>query len=349
MLDFKRADLQDFSVHYVGNKGNGEEISLSNKPFKFKDEFVKDTLFNYFLTPFKNDIYYQFRKGDVIKIFDVHAYAKEIFEDKKMFFKNSVKIAQHLFDQSNHPKIKGGELYLAYFRDCMVDGELCDAIGIFKSENKETYLKVYEEAGDFEIETENGININKLDKGCLIYNTDRDSGYKVSLLDNSTRVAEVATYWMEDFLNLKLREDNYYHTQHLINSCKGFCDEVLTEDNNVSKLDQQILLNRSVNFLREKDNFKMKEFQNEVLAQPELIEAYKDFRKQYNKENQVKPIDDFQVSATAVNQNKKYMRSILKLDKNFHIYVHSRHDYIQKGYDEDMGMHFYKLYFSKEE
>lgn len=29
------------------------------------------------------------------------------------------------------------------FRNCVVDGELVDAIGIFKSENKETFLKVF--------------------------------------------------------------------------------------------------------------------------------------------------------------------------------------------------------------
>ena len=87
------------------------------------------------------------------------------------------------------------------------------------------------------------------------------------------------------------------------------------------------------------------------MAQPELIDAFKDYRKNYIEENHLdsKENNNFEISQTAVKKNQKFMRSILKLDKNFHIYVHSRHDYIQKGFDEDMGMHFYKLFFSKEE
>jgi len=42
------------------------------------------------------------------------------------------------------------------------------------------------------------------------------------------------------------------------------------------------------------------------------------------------------------------MKSVVKLDKNFHIYVHGRHDYIERGYDEAKGMKYYKLYFTNE-
>ncbi|WP_317169152.1 hypothetical protein [Mucilaginibacter humi] len=46
---------------------------------------------------------------------------------------------------ANHPNIKSGELYVAYFKDVQIEGNLLEAVGIFKSENKETYLKVYPE------------------------------------------------------------------------------------------------------------------------------------------------------------------------------------------------------------
>ena len=66
MIEFKRAELDTLSVHYVGNKGNGEESAFSNHPFKFNEDFVKETLMGFFLTPFKTDIYYQFSKiGDL--------------------------------------------------------------------------------------------------------------------------------------------------------------------------------------------------------------------------------------------------------------------------------------------
>lgn len=349
MIEFKRSELTSFAVHYVGNKGNGEEVSFSKEQFKFKEEFVKETLLNFFLTPFKTDIYYHFAKSDAIKIHDVHSFVAETFDDQKSFFENSKKIAQKLYDQSNHPKIKGGEFYVAYLRECVVDGELCDAIGIFKSENKETYLKVYQHMDEFEIETENGININKLDKGCLIFNTEKENGYKISIVDNSHRIAEAALYWLEDFLNVKMREDNFYHTQQLLDTCKGFCEEVLSPENNVEKTDKMMMMNRSLNYFKERDKFNQKDFEQEVMIQPELVEAFKDYKTQYNSDRQLTDVEDFDISQTAVKKNAKFLKSVIKLDKNFHVYVHGRHDYIKKGFDDEKGLNFYTLYYSKEE
>ena len=349
MIEFKRAELDSLAVHYIGNKGNGEEASFSKQLFKCKEEFVKETLVNFFLTPFKTDIYYQFGRADAIKIHDVHSFVSEVFNDTSLFFQHSIKIAQKLYDQSNHPKIKGGEFYMAYIKDCMVDGELCDAIGIFKSENKETYLKVYQHLDEFEIETENGININKLDKGCLIFNTEREKGFKISIVDNSHRIAEAALYWTEDFLNIKMREDNFYHTQQMLNTCKSFCEEVLSEENNVERTDQMLMMNRSLNYFKERDKFNIKDFENEVMVQPELVSAFKEHREHYNSENHVNAIEDFEISPTAVKKNQKHMKSVIKLDKNFHVYVHGRHDYIKKGFDDEKGMNFYTLYYNKEE
>jgi hypothetical protein len=349
MIEYKRAELDSLAVHYIGNKGNGEEASFSKQLFKCKEEFVKETLVNFFLTPFKTDIYYQFGKSDAIKINDVHSYVSEVFDNRELFFNHSLKIAQHLYDQSNHPKLKGGEFYMAYFKDLTVDGELCDAIGIFKSENKETYLKVFQHLDEFEIETENGININKLDKGCLIFNTEREQGYKISVVDNSHRIAEAALYWTEDFLNLKMREERFYHTQQMLNTATSFCKEVLTEENNVERPDQMLVMNRSLNYFKEKDKFNIKEFENEVMAAPELVSAFREYKEQYNADNHLNDIEEFDISQTAVKKNQKFLKSVVKLDKNFHIYVHGRHDFIKKGFDDEKGMNFYTLYYNKEE
>ena len=42
------------------------------------------------------------------------------------------------------------------------------------------------------------------------------------------------------------------------------------------------------------------------------------------------------------------MMTFLKLDKNFHIYIHGNRELIEKGYDEARGEHFYKIYFKEE-
>lgn len=43
------------------------------------------------------------------------------------------------------------------------------------------------------------------------------------------------------------------------------------------------------------------------------------------------------------------LKSVIKLDKNFHIYVHGRRDLIERGFDEEKGKKYYKVYFDEED
>ena len=40
-------------------------------------------------------------------------------------------------------------------------------------------------------------------------------------------------------------------------------------------------------------------------------------------------------------------KGVLKLDKNFHIYIHGNRELIEQGIDKD-GRKFYKIYFERE-
>lgn len=348
MIDFVRAELTDFTTHYVGNKGLGEELTLSQKQIQISDDFLKDTVIRYLTSPFKTDIYYQFKTKNEMHYHDVHSYVRDLFANRKDFLTYSNNFAEHLYNQSMHPKIKGGEFYVCYFRDCNVDGVICDAVGIFKTENKDTYLKVFSHNDNLDIECDNGINTKKLDKGCLIFNTEAEKGYKISVIDNNNKIADCAYYWVEDFLNVKLKENGYFHTSNFIDTCKGFCEEVLIESNNVSKEDQMMMLNKSTSFFKEHTNFDIKEFEKEVFPQKELKKSFEEYRKVYNDKMDLTAIDDFEISPTAVKKNQKFMKSVVKLDNNFHLYIHGRHELVEKGYDEEKGMKFYKVYFVNE-
>jgi hypothetical protein len=39
---------------------------------------------------------------------------------------------------------------------------------------------------------------------------------------------------------------------------------------------------------------------------------------------------------------------VIKLDKNFHVYIHGDRELVDKGYDDEKGMKFYKLFYSEE-
>ena len=146
---------------------------------------------------------------------EVYTYVSKIFDEPEQLYEQSVNLAKHLYEQSTHPKIKGGEFYTVYFKDCILDGETLDAVGLFKSENKDTFLKVLRENGNFNLESDKGINIKKLDKGCLIFNKDRENGYVVAVVDNTNKGVE-AQYWIDDFLHVRQRKDEYANTQNFM-------------------------------------------------------------------------------------------------------------------------------------
>lgn len=133
-----------------------------------------------------------------LKFNEVYSYVSEIFRDPKNFLQQSINLSKHLYEKSIHPKIQGGEFYATYFKECKINDEIVDAIGLFKSENKDTFLKVYQSGGKFEIQSDEGININKLDKGCIIFNMNKESGYIVLNVDNKNK-GEEAKYWTNDF------------------------------------------------------------------------------------------------------------------------------------------------------
>ena len=71
------------------------------------------------------------------------------------------------------------------------------------------------------------------------------------------------------------------------------------------------------------------------------------YDKIYREENNIDLLDNFDISPLAVKKQAKVFKSVLKLDKNFHIYIHGDTDLIQQGIDSD-GRKFYKIYFNQE-
>lgn len=73
-----------------------------------------------------------------------------------------------------------------------------------------------------------------------------------------------------------------------------------------------------------------------------------EFINSYSEREGVELVDNFEISTPAVKKQARVFKNIIKLDKNFHIYVHGDNQYIKKGYDEATGMHYYQLFFKEE-
>ena len=298
--------------------------------------------------PFKQDEYYKFTHDETLPHNDLEQYCHSIFDDRQSFMEQSINIARHLYNQSTHPKIHGGELYVAYFSDIQVEDELTDAIGIFKSEYKDIYIKTEEKSGQVELHCEKGINIKKLDKGCLIFNTFAHDGYRIMICDRTTKSQGEAHYWKDQFLRLTRVHDYSFNTQTLLEICREFSDDHYEAED--ARKDQIVFMNKAINYFAQRDHFDMDEFADEVLENPKQINAFKAYKEQYEDHNNVQPTPDFKISQPAVKAAKRKFKSLIQLDTGIELRLKSEQteQFIVKEYDKERQMYYYKVYFTEE-
>ena len=191
MLEFLKINLHKIIIHRIGNKSLDEGYKLSDKTIdlQHRPDLAK-ILTDYFLKPFVEVPLYNFSHVTNLELNEIYTVAVKLFASPKGFVKESKEIGKLLYESSVHPKVKNGELYVAYFKNCLFDGAEVDAIGIFKSENRDTFLKPEFDGSDYLLGFEEGVNINKLDKGCLILNTNKAGGYVVAIVDAVSRGEE---------------------------------------------------------------------------------------------------------------------------------------------------------------
>jgi 37-kD nucleoid-associated bacterial protein len=343
MIDSTQSFIHHVSVHIVGSAAKQEGLTLSEAPLQLHDEQIHRLLLKYFLSGFNTHEYFEFTfSNNDLSLNAVHQFVQRIFAAPESFHACTVDIARHLYASSQHPNIKPGDLYVAYISDIVIGEKLSKGVGIFKCENKETYLKLRE----FDLSSDEGINLNKLDKGCLILESEEGEGYSVLVVDQSNK--SEAQFWKQDFLNIKPVSDDYHHTQNFMNLTRQYVSDQLDEEFSVSKADQIDLLNRSMDFFKSKEQFNKAAFETEVLGNADVIESFRNYGKTFQSNHEVDMADEFQISMHAVKQQAKVFKTVLKLDKNFHIYIHGNRQLVEKGYDEVMRKHFYKLYFDEE-
>lgn len=335
--------IDSLALHYVGNQANDEPFIISKKPYALDPE-MNLLLTDWFLGAFKTEERYRFTDDTDLRYNRVYKLASDIFDNPSMVYDFSVDLATHLYENCEHPKIKGGDFFVVRFTDCGVGSESCDAVGLFKIENKDTFLTTSHDEDGFDISTVDGVNLRKLDKGCIIYNYEREKGYYVAVVDNTNR--SEAAYWIDDFLHVTRRDDACFQTENVMTMCRNYLVEQLPTDFEVSRADQVDLLNRSMNYFKKQPKFEMDAFRQQVIGQPEVIEKFDAYSHNFQDERQLQFADGFDLNQSAVKKQARVFKSVIKLDKNFHIYIHGNRNLIEQG--TDAHGRYYKLYFQEE-
>ena len=344
MFVCSEVSIRSLIIHSVGNKLKGDSSILSNSTVSIGSE-LDEVLQRFMFGPFRSNELYNFRN---LNSNPVYHSIKQMFSSSNSFTSESKKIAKTLFEKTNNPKVNGGNLFIAHFKDIILNDELVSAIGLFKTESADTFLKIRSADDKLLVERDAGINITKMAKGAIIFNLNEDGGYLISLLDKRSKNEEIA-YWSESFLDLVPYKDDYYQTKNTMNCIGDFVSHTLPDIYNMNKSEQSALLHTSLEYFKENDDFAWDEFAKEIFIAPEVIGELDTHKKRYEKENDVEIAETFMISVPAVKKESKVFKSIIKLDDRFDIIIHKDNENLIRGKDSATGLNFYQLLFKHEE
>ena len=350
MINLFNTHSENLPLHRVGNKSRNEALFLSANPYGLNDE-IMPLLKEYFFKPFreKEENYYQFAHEVDLEYNDMFNFATEVFNNPSEIHNVSKKITKHLFEQSNHPHIKNGEVYVAYLSHVSIDNNVVDAIGIFKSEVQTDFLQFEENGSNLEMILQQGINLNKLDKGCLIFNYKKEEGYKILTVDSNRYDAR---YWLEHFLSVDAFQDENFMTKKYLKFCQEFAKEVVlpAED----KQQEVLFMNRAINHFAKNDEFEETAFLNEVMQNPEFIPEFKNYKVDKGAKYSIEDVSNFPIANAAVTDVRRTLKNTIVLDTNIQIKLdfinpESAEKFVEKGWDEEKQMYYYLVYFNKEQ
>ena len=347
MIDIDLTSLDEVYIHFVGNKLNDEALVINPEAVPLNDNEMLLQLYQYFLSHFDGQEMFQF-KGSMenAEMVDLELACGNIFKDPTQLGTISSTVADLLYDASNHPAIKSGYLCVVYFSKINFQDEITDAVGIFKVENMHPFFQFEENNKSIEVRLEEGVNIQKPDKACIIFNAESVDGYRVFMIDKSSKGVE-ASFWKNDFLNIMECSNEYYYTKNLMDVTSNFVKNKMTEDFEVARADQIDLLNKTKNYFNNNEAFDQEEFSESIFGNEEVANSFNKYKRECAQDLAFDMPDNFEISYPAVKKKNGVFKSILKLDKNFSVYVHGDRSKIERGIEED-GRRFYKLYFDNE-
>lgn len=348
MISRKNASISKFIIHKVGNKFNDTKNAFSNKTVDF-DEASYDLMLPFLLKPFGSAVQsYRFNHHANISLNEINTYCAQLFNDEAIFEEVSKHIVMHLYEQSNSANIKTGDVLVVIFDGIEFRDITTNAIGIFKIENKVNFFQTYLENNSYDVLVQKGISSKKVDKGCLILNQSDAEGNIIFSVDNNSYDAQ---YWINHFLNIKYADDANSHTQQYIELCKDFSSEIIKTSYGAQE--QNSFLAKTIDFFKENEVVNIERFKEELFEEDRHKREFDTYKKEFEGEQNLVIRNQFNVAEAVVNKEKRKIKTDIKLDTNIQIKLDidspdASTEYLERGYDEEKKMHYYKVFFNAE-
>lgn len=356
-LRFTSATATKLVLAKVGHPQRDEPLQTSKEVFQI-EENDQEVLSAIFLKPFKNLTGHRFSHHSSLDQHEMNTLSAAIFESEDGLLEKGCDIAQRLYAKSNHPNIKSGDLCISLIKDIDLNGELKQGLCILKSESVVPFLSISTRDGDLELHTEQGINPEKIDKGCLIIDHLGSKGYYVLTFDRS---GTDSRFWVRDFLGVVPITDSPFLTNKFTNMAVAFMEKEKKEKKEQPAVDDETppwetntAARDAITYFEEKENFSLHEFEEEVLKTPEAKKKFAEHRKAVEEEQGQKFEETFEISKKDVTKaKKKIVQSVMKLDTGVEVRlkptVAAKPDSVlEHGFDEGKKMKFIKIYFNED-
>jgi hypothetical protein len=348
MISRKNASISKFIIHKVGNKFNDTKNAFSEKLVDF-DEASYDLMLPFLLRPFGSVVQsYRFNHHANISLNEINSYSAQIFNDDDAFIEVSKHIVTHLYEQSTSANIKTGDVLIVMFEGIEFREITTNAIGVFKIENKVEFFQTYLENKSYDVLVQKGISSKKVDKGCLILNQSDTEGPIILSVDNNSYDAQ---YWINQFLNIKYADDANNHTKQYIELCKEFSTEILKITYGAQE--QNTFLAKTIDFFKENEVVNIERFKDEIFEEDKHKLLFDNYKKTFEEEQNIVLRNQFDVAESVVTKEKKKFKTDIKLDTNIQIKLdidapEASSEYLERGYDDEKKMHYYKVFFNVE-
>ncbi|MDA7882314.1 nucleoid-associated protein [Akkermansiaceae bacterium] len=348
-LNFENVEIGGLVLAKVGNPSRDEPLQTSKQLFQVGND-DQALLTPIFLKPFRNLVGHRFTHHSSLEKNEVNASATAIFGDSSTLLEKGCEIAQRLYSKSSHPNIKSGDLCISLMTGIDLDGEMKRAICILKSESVTPFLSISARDGDLQLATEQGINPEKIDKGCLILEHFERKGFYVLTFD---RAGSESRFWVRDFLTVRPIPDSALMTKRVAELAVVAVSPGHVAGDDSPPWDVNEPAQEALSYLKGQKNFSLQEFEEKALRTEAAKEKFKEDRKRLEEEEGITLEENFDISKRDVTKAKKFMKSIMKLDTGVEIRLRPKvvdkpEEVLEKGYDEGRKMNYIKVYFNED-
>ena len=333
-MSIKVKGIKKATIQVVGNKTRGEGLSAASvlADVSGSSEFLTKLVEK----SFTMDDLKRFSYIESVELNPVYQFVSKMFDDKEAFLKQSVNIATFLYDQSVHPNIRNGELYVLLL-ECEYKKETVEAIAILKSEKKDPFLATDNDGREIFVRTIYGTGLKGLDKGCLVLNVERENGYVVGTVDNTNNGSD-AQYWTDSFLHVTNCDDDYHETVKLTEMLTAFSKQVAEQN----AAEGAVVAKKATVLLKKGEAVQVEELTDKICATDEQREQFVTFRQEFE-DAHGEIADEVNVVAKAASRKPVTRMNMLRVGDVFEVKVLTPEARMEQGKD-DAGR-YWKLYW----